>query len=45
MIGPGPMQSTAADFWTMIWEKKSYVVVMVGELNEENEVTVYEQNE
>ena len=32
------MHSTAADFWTMIWEKKSYVVVMLGQLNEDEEV-------
>lgn len=38
MAGPGPMQSTATDFWTMIWEKKSYVVVMLGEPKENGEV-------
>ena len=32
------MHATAADFWKMIWEKKSYMVVMLGQLNEEGEV-------
>ena len=32
------MQSTATDFWTMIWEKKSYAIVMLGQLNEDDEV-------
>ena len=34
------MQSTAIDFWTMIWEKKSHVVVMLGQLTENGEVRV-----
>ena len=32
------MQSTAVDFWTMIWEKKSHAVVMLGQLKENGEV-------
>ena len=32
------MQSTATDFWTMICEKKSNVVVMLGEPKENGEV-------
>ena len=32
------MQSTATDFWTMIWEKKSHVVAMLGEPKENGEV-------
>ena len=32
------MQSTASDFWTMIWEKKSYAIVMLGQLKENGEV-------
>ena len=32
------MKSTSSDFWTMIWEKKSYVIVMLGQLNEDEEV-------
>ena len=38
LAGPGPMHSTASDFWTMIWEKKSYVIVMLGNLQENKEV-------
>ena len=34
------MQSTAIDFWTMIWEKKSHAVVMLGQLTENGEVRV-----
>ena len=34
LAGPGPMHSTASDFWTMIWENKSYVIVMLGHLRE-----------
>ena len=41
LAGPGPMQSTSSDFWTMIWEKKSYVLVMLGQLNEDEEVYIY----
>ncbi|XP_065917567.1 receptor-type tyrosine-protein phosphatase S-like [Dysidea avara] len=32
LVGPGPMQSTATDFWTMVWEKKSYAIVMLGQI-------------
>ena len=38
MAGPGPMHSTASDFWKMMWEKKSYVIVMLGCLKEHKEV-------
>lgn len=38
LVGPGPMQSTATDFWTMIWEKKSHAIVMLGEPQENGEV-------
>ena len=34
LAGPGPMHSTVSDFWTMIWEKKSHVIVMLGCLKE-----------
>ena len=33
------MQTTATDFWTMIWEKKSHTVVMLGQLKENGEVS------
>lgn len=38
LAGPGPMQSTASDFWTMIWEKKSHAIVMLGQLKENGDV-------
>ena len=38
LAGPGPMESTAGDFWTMLWEKKSHTIVMLGELVENEEV-------
>ena len=38
LAGPGPMQSTATDFWTMIWEKKSHAIVMLGQPKENGEV-------
>ena len=34
------MQSTTSDFWTMIWEKKSYAVVMLGHLQEDKAVKI-----
>ena len=39
LVGPGPMQSTVNDFWTMVWEKSSYVIVMLGQLEENGEVS------
>jgi len=33
------MQSTVNDFWTMVWEKSSYVIVMLGQLEENGEVS------
>ena len=38
LAGPGPMQSTAGDFWTMIWEEGSHTIVMLGQLMENEEV-------
>ncbi|XP_065886416.1 uncharacterized protein [Dysidea avara] len=34
LVGQGPMQSTVVDFWTMIWEKQSHAIVMLGQLQE-----------
>jgi len=34
------MQSTAADFWTMVWDKKSYSIVMLGQLKENEMVNI-----
>jgi len=34
------MESTVADFWHMIWEKKCYAIVMLGQLQENNKVYI-----
>ena len=39
MAGPGPMHSIVNDFWTMVWEKKSHAIVMLGQLKE-NKVVI-----
>ena len=33
------MQTTAADFWRMVWEKKSHTIVMLGQVKENGEVS------
>ena len=40
LIGPGPMESTSADFWRMIWENQSHAIVMLGQLKENGEVKI-----
>ena len=34
----GPLDSTVSDFWRMMWEHKSRVLVMLGDLEESGEV-------
>ena len=34
------MQTTVTDFWTMIWENKSHTIVMLGQLEENEEVSI-----
>ena len=41
MITEGPMESTLVNFWTMIWEKKSHVIVMLSLLEENGEVCIF----
>ena len=38
IITQGPMSSTARDFWKMVHDRKSGVIVMLSNLLEENEV-------
>ena len=39
MTTEGPMDSTLVDFWTMIFEKKSHVIVMLSLLEEDGAVS------
>lgn len=36
----GPMIETTGDFWRMIWEHKSYAVIMLTELQENGRVHI-----
>lgn len=38
----GPMHSTTGDFWQMVWEQHSYIVVMVTRMTERNESKCYQ---
>jgi len=40
IVAPGPMESTSADFWRMIWENKSCSIIMLGELVENGEARI-----
>ena len=36
-----PLENTVNDFWRMMWEFKSRAIVMLCQLNENGEVSVY----
>ena len=38
MITQAPMQNTVEDFWRMVWEYKSSIIVMLTQLEEGEEV-------
>lgn len=35
----GPTVNTVGDFWRMVWQEKSPIIVMITNLEEKNEVT------
>ncbi|XP_065918141.1 receptor-type tyrosine-protein phosphatase S-like isoform X3 [Dysidea avara] len=41
IVAPEPIQSTAIDFWTMVWENKSQVVILLGQLTEDEEKVLF----
>ncbi|PVV00959.1 hypothetical protein BB560_004640, partial [Smittium megazygosporum] len=42
IVTQGPMKSTVSDFWLMVWEKKVGVIVMLGDLIENNQEKSYQ---
>lgn len=36
----GPMINTVNDFWQMVWQEDSPVIVMITKLKEKNEVSL-----
>ena len=37
---PGPLPDTIADFWEMVWEQRSPVIVMLTKLEERGKVGI-----
>lgn len=42
ILSAGPKQETVNDFWRMIWEQKSAVIVMLTNLKERKEVNSFQ---
>lgn len=38
----GPMLHTVGDFWDMVWQERSSIIVMVTRLKENNEVSEHD---
>lgn len=36
----GPTVNTVGDFWRMVWQERTPIIVMITNLEEKNEVTV-----
>ena len=39
---PGPKDETISDFWEMVWEQKSPVIVMLTKVEEKGKVSMHE---
>lgn len=37
----GPTVNTVGDFWRMVWQERSPIIVMITNLEEKNEVSVH----
>ena len=42
LLIPGPKDETISDFWEMVWEQKSPVIVMLTKVEEKGKVSMYE---
>lgn len=40
VLSAGPKQETVNDFWRMVWEQKSAIIVMLTNLKERKEVKI-----
>lgn len=37
----GPIVNTVSDFWRMVWQERSPIIVMITNIEEMNEVMLY----
>lgn len=40
----GPTVNTVGDFWRMVWQERSPIIVMITNLEEKNEVSAAKKN-